>query len=37
MNPLNFDGQRPVIDPNDAVILLIDHQSGLRREDSCGD
>ena len=29
MNPLNFNGQRPVIDPNDAVMLLIDHQSGL--------
>ena len=29
MSPLNFDGQRPVIDPNDAVMLLIDHQSGL--------
>lgn len=28
-NPANFDGQRPVIDPNDAVMLLIDHQSGL--------
>lgn len=25
----NFNGQRPVIDPNDAVLLLIDHQSGL--------
>lgn len=29
MNPLNFNGQRPVIDPGDAVMLLIDHQSGL--------
>lgn len=28
-NPANFDGRRPVIDPNDAVMLLIDHQSGL--------
>lgn len=28
-NPANFNGQRPVIDPNDAVMLLIDHQSGL--------
>ena len=28
-NPANFDGQRPVIDPSDAVMLLIDHQSGL--------
>lgn len=27
--PANFNGQRPVIDPNDAVMLLIDHQSGL--------
>lgn len=27
--PANFDGQRPVIDPDDAVMLLIDHQSGL--------
>ena len=27
--PANFDGQRPVIDPKDAVMLLIDHQSGL--------
>ena len=25
----NFNGQRPVIDPSDAVMLLIDHQSGL--------
>jgi hypothetical protein len=25
----NFDGQKPVIDPNDATTLLIDHQSGL--------
>ncbi|MFZ5675895.1 MAG: hydrolase [Pseudomonadota bacterium] len=25
----NFDGKRPVIDPDDAVMLLIDHQSGL--------
>jgi nicotinamidase-related amidase len=28
-NIANFDGQKPVIDPNDAVMLLIDHQSGL--------
>lgn len=28
-SPANFDGQRPVIDPNDAAMLLIDHQSGL--------
>lgn len=25
----NFNGQKPVIDANDAVLLLIDHQSGL--------
>ena len=33
MNPTSavahFNGQKPVIDPNDAVMLLIDHQSGL--------
>lgn len=28
-NVANFNGSRPVIDPNDAVMLLIDHQSGL--------
>ncbi|PWK72696.1 hydrolase [Aminobacter sp. AP02] len=28
-NVANFEGKRPVIDPNDAVLLLIDHQSGL--------
>ena len=27
--PANFNGQLPVIDPDDAVMLLIDHQSGL--------
>ena len=27
--PANFNGQRPVIDPTDSAILLIDHQSGL--------
>lgn len=27
--PANFNGARPIIDPNDAVMLLIDHQSGL--------
>jgi nicotinamidase-related amidase len=27
--PANFNGLRPVIDPDDAVMLLIDHQSGL--------
>ena len=28
-NAANFNGQKPVIDPADAVLLLIDHQSGL--------
>ncbi|WP_286220976.1 hydrolase [Marinobacter apostichopi] len=28
-SPANFNGQRPIIDPDDAVLLLIDHQSGL--------
>lgn len=28
-SPANFDGKRPVIDPADSVMLLIDHQSGL--------
>jgi nicotinamidase-related amidase len=28
-NVANFNGKKPVIDPNDAVMLLIDHQSGL--------
>ena len=27
--PANFNGQRPVINPNDAAMLLIDHQSEL--------
>ncbi|CAI1117151.1 hydrolase [Serratia liquefaciens] len=27
--PANFNNQRPVINPTDAVMLLIDHQSGL--------
>lgn len=27
--PANFDGQRPVIDPSNVAMLLIDHQSGL--------
>ena len=27
--PANFNGRKPVIDPTDAVMLLIDHQSGL--------
>lgn len=27
--PANFNGQKPAIDPADAVMLLIDHQSGL--------
>ena len=25
--PANFNGSRPVIDVNDAAMLLIDHQS----------
>lgn len=25
----NFDGKAPMIDVNDAAMLLIDHQSGL--------
>ncbi|GDX06082.1 isochorismatase family protein [Buttiauxella sp. A111] len=29
MTPANFNGQIPTIDANDAVMLLIDHQSGL--------
>jgi nicotinamidase-related amidase len=29
MTAANFNGQRPIIDPNDSVMLLIDHQSGL--------
>lgn len=27
--PANFNGQRPMIDPSDSAMLLIDHQSGL--------
>ena len=27
--PANHDGKRAIIDPKDAVMLLIDHQSGL--------
>ncbi|KAG0775141.1 hypothetical protein G6F22_013524 [Rhizopus arrhizus] len=27
--PANFNGARPVIDPDNATLLLIDHQSGL--------
>ena len=27
--PANFHGARPVIDPDDTAMLLIDHQSGL--------
>ena len=27
--PTNFNGARPVIDPDNAAMLLIDHQSGL--------
>ncbi len=29
VNAANFNGQKPTIDPNDAAMLLIDHQSGL--------
>jgi nicotinamidase-related amidase len=29
MTPANFNGQKPMIDVSDAVLLLIDHQSGL--------
>lgn len=29
MSAANFNGQRPVIDADDSVMLLIDHQSGL--------
>jgi nicotinamidase-related amidase len=28
-SPANFHGAKPTIDPNDAVMLLIDYQSGL--------
>jgi nicotinamidase-related amidase len=28
-SPANFNGSRPIIDPDDSVMLLIDHQSGL--------
>jgi nicotinamidase-related amidase len=28
-NIANFNGKKPIIDPDDAVMLLIDHQSGL--------
>lgn len=27
--PANFDGAHPVIDPNDAAMLLFGQQSGL--------
>jgi nicotinamidase-related amidase len=27
--PANFGASRPVIDPANAALLLIDHQSGL--------
>lgn len=27
--PANFGGAKPTIDPDDAAMLLIDHQSGL--------
>lgn len=29
MSVANFNGEKPIIDPDDAVMLLIDHQSGL--------
>ena len=29
MTIANFNGQKPVIDPDDTAMLLIDHQSGL--------
>ncbi|GAA1620229.1 MULTISPECIES: hydrolase [Brevibacterium] len=29
IGPANFNGARPVIDPENAVLLMIDHQSGL--------
>ncbi|MDX0509615.1 isochorismatase family protein [Sinorhizobium medicae] len=29
MTPANFNGQKPTINVDDAVMLLIDHQSGL--------
>jgi nicotinamidase-related amidase len=29
ISPANFNNQKPVLDPNDCVMLLIDHQSGL--------
>lgn len=29
LNAANFNGLKPTIDPNDAAMLLIDHQSGL--------
>ena len=28
-NPANFGGARPVLNPDDVAMLLIDHQSGL--------
>ncbi len=28
-SPVNFKDQKPIIDPDDSVMLLIDHQSGL--------
>jgi nicotinamidase-related amidase len=28
-NPANFNGAKPIIDPNNVAMLLIDHQSGL--------
>ena len=29
VNAANFNGLKPIIDPNDSAMLLIDHQSGL--------
>jgi nicotinamidase-related amidase len=28
-SPANFNGQRPILDPSNVAMLLIDHQSGL--------
>ena len=27
--PANFNGSKPILDPANAAMLLIDHQSGL--------
>jgi hypothetical protein len=34
-NAANFNGQKPVIDPGDAVLLLIDHPR-THRSSRCG-